>query len=268
MRYSGVGRASSYTHTLAAVSSSLALTPTVTIASLCIRHACPAISTAASHLLTTYQQRLAASLPPAQRASLPLSSPPIVLAALYRTARQQKVKLDATQLQRDHGVRLEEWRRVLQSYYELVGRESGMEDERRRRDERAKRKRKADSDERDDEVVDGLELDAEAAAAVPQLAGGRAVRYAEWRERVVEEVEKNEEERRVKRRRQHGEEGGAGNEDDECEYGDDEEAAEARTRRAPRQTRLSFPAARSHTSSRRDADRQSERGSYTDVVVL
>ena len=268
LRYSGHGRASSYAHTLATVSALLALAPTVTVASLCIRHACPAVAAAASNLLATYQQRLAASLPPAQRASLPLSSPPTVLAAFYCTAQQQKVKLDLQQLRRDCGVKADEWRRVLDSYSQLVGRESGMEDEHRRRQQRAKRKRQADCNEHDDELLHGLELDTTAAAAVPQLAGGRLVKYAEWRDRVVEDVERDDENRRATRRRQRGEDGGEGNEDDECEYGDDDWAAEARTRRAPRQTRLSFSTAGTGEADRRKAPTQSTRGGYTDVVVL
>ena len=265
LRYSGLGRASSYAKVLSAVSSSLALTPTLTIASLCIRHACPAVASAASNLLATYQQRLAASLPPAQRATIPLHSPPTVLAAFYCTARQQKVKADAGQLRQQHGVKPDEWRRVLQSYHELVGRESGMEDEHRRRTERAKRKRKAESAEADgDEVVDGLELDVEAAEAVPQLAGGRAVRYAEWRERVVADERRDEDGRRAKRRRRDGDD----NEDDECEYGDDEEAMETRERRAPKQMQLGFAAVHPPTTEGRGVKGRGNRGGYTDVVVL
>lgn len=270
LRYSGLGRASAYAHTLAAVSSSLNLTPTFTIASLCIRHACPAVATAASHLLTTYQQRLSASLPPAQRTSLPLSSPPITLAAFYCTARQQHIKLDSTSLRQQSGVRVDEWRRTLQSYNELVGRESGMADEHRRREERAKRKRKVESSEYDEEAIEGQEVHPEAAAAVPKLAGSRTVRYAEWRQRVVEKAEKDEATRRAKRRRQHDSSSEGGNEDDECEYGDGDERVEVRRRRAPLQSRLNFSIAASSTqqSSARKVDGQGRRGGYTDVVVL
>ena len=190
------------------------------------------------------------------------------MAAFYCTARQQKVKLDTQRLRDDHAIRLPEWRRILESYQQLAGRESGMEDEQQRRLQRAKRKRKADSAEYDDELVEGYELDSTAAVAVPQLAGGRAVRYAEWRERVVEEVERDDEERRAKRRRQRGEDDGEGNEDDECEYGDDETTVEARTRRAPTQTKLNFAIPNAKKSDRRKAVGQSQRGGYTDVVVL
>ena len=147
------------------------------------------------------------------------------------------------------------------------GRESGMEDEHKRREQRAKRKRKADCNERDEEVVEGYELDSEAAGEVPQLAGGRAVGYMEWRERVVEDVKKDEAERRAKRQRRGGA-GGEGNDDDECEYGDDDETIEARIRRAPMQSKLNFSAASTSNSSGRKAVGQSQRGGYTDVVVL
>ena len=177
------------------------------------------------------------------------------------------MKLDVQRLRQDHGIKPTEWHRTLLSYNQLVPKESGMEDEHRRQEQRAERKRRANNEQSDEEAVRFEELDAEAAGAVPQLAGGRGVRYAEWKERVVEEERKEEDDRRVKRQRLR-DGGGEGNEDDECEYGDAEEEVEARKHRAPRQTRLSFPVAVVQKSDKRKAKAQSRRGGYTDVVVL